>query len=173
MAKAGKAAKGHVARAMAIGIVIATACLGASDGERVRFQVLREGVEPVHCSGSRPFVGALSHSEWRELYAAAAGCRGFDAAFAVPPLGAGEAGVAAWWSSPACPESRVKTTSVRRSGSTMTVSATARHPDGCRTTGSLALQSFLAVPVPSLGRVGTIRFVLDGVEVGRIDVPRP
>jgi hypothetical protein len=149
-----------------------TACFGGSKGDPVEFRVLREGTNVAqYCAESRAFFVGHTGSQWRENYSRAVGCRGFDAHFTTPELAPGEAGVAARWRSGVCSETTVRTISVRLRDGVMTVLGKAGVPSGCRADGSVALQSFLGVHAPDLGRTTTIRFMLDGREIGRTNVP--
>jgi hypothetical protein len=137
----------------------------------VSFRAISEKQNAALCVHGPAFALALDDGEWKAIWERQHGCQPGDAT-ALPPLLAGEAGVAAWWRVEGCLGSGIKTERVSSNGRVITVAATVVSPPAEFCASAIGgLESFLALDASAVRAVERIRFVLDGTEVGALDVP--
>lgn len=161
-----------------LGLATLAACGGGGTSERpppkegraVGFRVIREGQNAAFCVGGPSFALADDAEEWAAMWAHSHICPGGGHAPPVPALAADEVGVAAWWKVEGCLGYGVRTEGVLLSGRVITVAAEeSKPPAGVACAQALGgLESFLALDRAAVAEADTIRFVLDGTEVGSV-----
>ncbi|HEX9775411.1 MAG TPA: hypothetical protein VGB83_07515 [Actinomycetota bacterium] len=132
-------------------------------GDPVRFRAISEKLNPAPCTDGPSFMAAPSESRWIDVFDRQTACLP-GAKVRLPTVDFRRfVGVAAWWGRRGCAGDGVRTQRVEYRDGEVTVTATAS--DACASpTG--ALESFLAIRRPG-PPITTIRFVLDGQELGR------
>lgn len=137
----------------------------------VSFRAISEKQNAGLCVEGPAFALALDVDEWKAIWDRQYACQPGDQS-AVPPLLATEAGVAAWWRVEGCLGSGIKTERITSNGRVITVAANVETPQAEFCASALGgLESFLALDASGVRAAQRIRFVLDGTEVGSLDVP--
>jgi hypothetical protein len=136
----------------------------------VAFRAISERQNPGLCVHGPQFALALSAEEWKQAWTRSTECQ--PAPPEAPPLLVSEAGIVAWWKTEGCLGYSIKTTRLYTNGRVVTVSADEGESPGefCATAIG-GLESFLAVNALAVRGAETVRFLLDGTEIGSVPVP--
>ena len=136
----------------------------------VAFRAISERQNPGFCVDGPQFAVAMTPAEWASVWTRSTECQ--PAPSDAPPLLGSEAGLAAWWKTETCLGYGIATTRIVSNGRVITVTAERSEPPGEFCAQAIGgLESFLALNVLAVRGASTVRFVLDGVEVGSIEVP--
>lgn len=163
-------------RTFVLGLAALAACGGGGTSERpppkegrpVGFRVIREGQEAAFCVQGPKVAFAPDAAAWAAAWRESHACQ--PQTPPTPALGADEVGVVVWWKVEGCLGYGVKTGGVILSGRAITVAAEeSKPPAGVACAQALGgLESFLVLDRAAVAEADTIRFVLDGTEVGSV-----
>lgn len=161
---------------LAVLLVAASACASGgpagtpSPEEEVSFRLLREGQNAGFCIEGPDAALARAPEEWAAVGERQAGCQPGDDGDLPAVAWDTEIGVAVWWGTRPCLGYGVQTEQVGRERDVVTIAASESEPQGVCATALGALESFYALDREAIAGATTLRYVLDGAEVGRTAV---
>lgn len=143
---------------------------GSPSSGPVAFRTLLERQSGSFCVEGPDFAVATTREEWFGVAERQWGCQPLADPAEMIVRWDEEVGVAAWWGVRPCLGYRVETESMRREGTVVEIRAAETEPAGVCAAALGGLESFYAVDRGALTGAETIRFLLDGEELGRVSL---